>query len=236
MSVIERSVQIMDELATAGAPVMLTDLSARTGLPLTTVHRLCAQLLAEQLIERGEGGGLMIGTRTWVLGRRHARTERTRFVAGRFLHDLHEVTRGTVDLVLLDGERLRVVERLSGLTHTRADWRSLPEGVPLHRTSAGVAILAARSDHSVAELRRAAGPEEAADVDAAIRDARAGRVVRRADPLDGRRVTLAAAIRTRGEVDSALVLTVDGDRAARVQAPSVLVTARRITAALAAEG
>ena len=72
----------------------------------------------------------------------------------------------------------------------------------------------------------------ARELDAAIRDARAGAVVRTSDPQVPDRIALAAAIRTRGHSEAAVQLTVDGEQAARIHAPSVLVTARRIGAAL----
>lgn len=233
MSVIERSMRLLDVLATTGLPVSLSDLAAQAELPLTTAHRLCAQLLEEGLIEHAADGGLLIGTRTWELGRRHARIEGTRLVAGKFLHDLHEVTRGTVELMLLNGEDLLVIERLSTDTRTRGDWLTLPERVPLHRSGAGPAILAETAEERVKDLRRTMGHGAAEELDAAIREARVGGVVRRSDPVVEGRVTLAAAVRARGLVECAVVLTVDGEQAAHVQAPAVLVTARRISAALA---
>jgi DNA-binding IclR family transcriptional regulator len=216
-------------IAGAGAPSTLTELSITTGLPLTTVHRLTAELIAEQLIERDGRGAFRVGRAAWELGRRYERAERIRAVAGRFLRDLHEVTRSTVELSqLLHGEIL-VVERLA-LVESRV-WSGQVERLDLTSTAAGIAVLAASEPGAADPYLAGLGRTEARALESALRDARSNGVARVAD-LDGIGVVVAAAVPGRRIPEGAVAVTAADDRAARAYLPSVLVTARRIAAAL----
>lgn len=218
MSVIARTMRLLDVLEAAGGPVSLTDLALATELPLTTVHRLCGELLDEGIVERGETGGFGIGSRLWVLGRRYERAERLRTAAARFLRDLHEVTRAQVDLVLRVGGELIVVERIT-MDPGAARWHARAERLSPEGSAAGLAIIAAEHRRPVP-----------ASVQAVVDDARATGVVRLHGGDGG--AVLAAAVTGAGGVEGAVVLHTPDDRAARAAHASLLVTARRISSVL----
>lgn len=231
MSVIARSMLILDMLAEAPSPVSLTDLSAATKLPLTTVHRLCTELLAEEVIERGEGGGLQIGSRLWDFGRRYVRAERLRSAASRYLHDLYEVTRVTVELAQVMGDDVAVIERIAAPEATLFDWRGAIVRVPLDASAAGVAVLAAGMRRS-AEPRPNAPARWSAAIAGALREARSTGVARL--PIAGAQggIALSAAITGASGTEGAVTVFAGGEKEARAYTPSLLVTARRISAAL----
>lgn len=229
MSVLARTMQVLDVLAEAPAPVALTDLSRATDLPLTTVHRLCAELLAENAIERAVGGGFQLGGKLWDLGRRYGTVERLRGAAMRYLHDLHEVTRATVELVQLVGDGLFVVERLPAPEAVPLEWRTRLGRISFETSAAGLAILAQTTP-------KASRPYMSRDAEEALSAARGTGVVRLPDRSAPDRVVLAVAIGSGhtapGAGAGAVVVHVSGEQAVRSSSPSLVVTARRIAAAL----
>jgi DNA-binding IclR family transcriptional regulator len=228
VSVIARSAQLLRVLAGSGASATLTELSATTGLPLTTVHRLTAELVAEQLVERDEAGGFRVGSGAWEVGRQYERPERFRAVASRYLRDLHEVTRSTVELCQLLRGELIVVERLT-LVEPRG-WSGRLERVDPATTAAGIAVLAASEPGAADRYLEALTRAEAKVLEAALRDARSNGAARVAE-VGGTGVVIAAAIPGRGSPEGAVAVVAADDRTARAYLPSVLVTARRIAAA-----
>ena len=57
-----------------GAPdgeLTLTELSAASGLPLTTTHRLCGQLEHEGALERRPDGRYQVGLKLWEMAVYH---------------------------------------------------------------------------------------------------------------------------------------------------------------------
>jgi DNA-binding IclR family transcriptional regulator len=122
-----------------------------TGLPMSTVHRLCRQLEAERVLERSPDGRYRVGLRLWELGLLAPRSQGLRQIALPFLEDLHEVTRQHVQLMVLDGTDAVVVERLSARDAVQLAGR--PGGrLPVHATSGGVVLLAHAAEEVVAAV------------------------------------------------------------------------------------
>jgi DNA-binding IclR family transcriptional regulator len=123
-----------------GAPVSLRALSARTGLPLTTVHRAVGKLLEWGALERVEDG-VRPGLKLFELGRLADRRMTLRERALPFMADLYEATHEVVSLAVLDGTETVWVEQLAGRlappVPSRAGGR-----LPAHVTAAGKALLA----------------------------------------------------------------------------------------------
>lgn len=233
MSVIARTAQLLDILRDAGSPVTLTELSRAAGLPLTTVHRLCSELIAEGMIERAGAQGLRIGLRLWEYGRGYARAEAYRVAATRYLRDLHEVSRATVELAQLIDDELLVTERITAQRAAELVPAERVERLPFEASAPGLAVLAAAPPAFVEARRAAAGAERWRRVEPELRAARAGGLVRR----DGDRAmpfaVLAAAVRGRdGAVAGAVSLQLPAGTATGAYGPSVIVTARRIGKAL----
>ena len=128
----------------------VSGVAATTGLPMSTVHRLCRQLEAERLLERSTDGRYYVGIRLWELGLLAPRSQGLRQLALPFLEDLYEVTHQHVQLMVLDGVDAVVVERLSARDAVRLAGR--PGGrLPAHATSGGALLLA----HADEDLVRA---------------------------------------------------------------------------------
>ncbi|WP_375390261.1 IclR family transcriptional regulator [uncultured Amnibacterium sp.] len=141
-TVFGRTLTILGAFADApDAGLTLTQLANRTGLPMTTVHRLVGQLEAERVLERTTGSRYRVGLRLWELGLLAPRAQGLRRLALPILEDLYEVTHQNVQLMVLDGTDAVVVERLSARDAVRLEGRTGGR-LPVHATSGGVVLLA----------------------------------------------------------------------------------------------
>jgi len=119
----------------------LADLSDRSGLPLSTTHRLAAELVRHGALRRLPSGGYVIGRRLWDLGLLAPVQTGLRETASPFLHDLYGATLETVHLAVRDGHETLYVDRLAG-------HRSVPivstigSRLPMHATGVGKVLLA----------------------------------------------------------------------------------------------
>jgi DNA-binding IclR family transcriptional regulator len=119
----------------------LSEISRRTGLSLTTTHRLVGELREWGALERGVDGHYGIGLRLLELGALAPQGLQLREKALPFLDDLHHATRANVHLAVRDGHDLVYVESLRSrgavqvLSRLGGRW-------PLHATGTGQVLLA----------------------------------------------------------------------------------------------
>lgn len=119
----------------------LTQISRRTGLPLSTTHRIVAELAAWGALERTSDGNWHIGLRLWELGTSSPRAQLLREVALPFMQDLYEGTHENVQLAVREGTELVFVERLAG--HHSVDLLTrVAARFPLAATGMGRVLLA----------------------------------------------------------------------------------------------
>jgi DNA-binding IclR family transcriptional regulator len=116
------------------------ELARRAGLPKSTVHRIVGSLADEGLLER-QGARVRLGVRLFEIGQRVPRQRMLRDAARPFLLDLHEATRQTVHLAILEAGEVVYVDIL-----TSPAGPPLPSRVggrlPAHVTGVGKAMLA----------------------------------------------------------------------------------------------
>lgn len=144
-SVTSKALAVLGTFDPAHTRRSLSEISAATGLPLSTTHRLIAELVAWEGLTRGADGRYEIGRRIWVLGSLSAVSRELRAIALPFMQDLSATTGENVHLAVLDGDRALYVDRISGR-------RAVPvvskPGVqlPLHATGVGKVLLAYGAD------------------------------------------------------------------------------------------
>jgi DNA-binding IclR family transcriptional regulator len=127
--------------APAASSLSLTAISRRSGLPLSTVHRLVAEWVGWGGLSRQEDGRYCLGLRLWEVGVQTPTARNLRTVALPYLEDLYEVTHEHVHLAILDGLDAFYVEKLSG--HDAVHVISRVGGrLPLHSTGVGLVLLA----------------------------------------------------------------------------------------------
>ncbi|GAA0950746.1 IclR family transcriptional regulator [Nonomuraea longicatena] len=117
----------------------LTELAGRSGLALSTAHRLVAELVAGQALGRGPDGRLRVGPRLWELGQ--LAPSRLRDAARPWLLDLFAATGENVHLAVRDGLEVLYVDKVHGRGAVPVVSRT-GSRLPMHPTGVGKALLA----------------------------------------------------------------------------------------------
>src|SRR4029453_6115936 len=149
-SVGDRGVRVFEAFPEGGTALQLTQLAGRSGLPLSSAHRLVRQLSEHGLLELGAGGNVRLGLRLWELVNRNSPTLALRQAAMPFMEDIQQVLNQNVNLAVLEGWEALFVERLSrrGSVANRA---RVAGRMPVHISSAGLALMAHQSRELQAE-------------------------------------------------------------------------------------
>lgn len=132
---------ILDAFGPGRPALSLSELARRSGLPLSTTHRLVAELLAWGGLERGDDQRYRIGLHLWEVAALAPRGPGLRETAMPYLSDLYEATRENVQLAVREDTELVFVERLAGRCsvpiRTRVGGR-----FPVSVSGAGLVLLA----------------------------------------------------------------------------------------------
>jgi DNA-binding IclR family transcriptional regulator len=150
-----RLFRLLDAFSMERPELTLSEISRASGLPLSTTHRLVAELTRWGALRRGSNGLYHIGLRLWQLGSLSPGTLRLREQAMPFMEDLHGVTQHNVQLAVLDGTEAVSIERLSARGAVNMVTRTASM-LPLHASGAGLMLLA-HADADVQE-KVLAGP------------------------------------------------------------------------------
>ncbi|WP_411120161.1 IclR family transcriptional regulator [Streptomyces sp. 058-1L] len=143
-------------LTAAGTPPTFTDLVIAGGLARTTTHRLLSLLVRRQVVCY-VGGTYLPGPALSELAEAALGlpVDRLRARLLPYMVDLYELTHQTVNLAVLRGPDVVLIERVRG---SRRPSLHLPDRVPAHSTALGRALLAA--PHPVAAALSGAGRPE----------------------------------------------------------------------------
>ena len=147
-----KAVLVLQAFSAEDRGVTFTELTERTGLPKSTLHRILGELVALKLVDR-DGGRYRLGGGLFELGMR-ASVERTLLeVATPFMEDLYERTHETVHLGVREGVEVVYIAKFGG--HRQAEAPSRIGGrLPLYCTAVGKAMLAhASADVLAATVR-----------------------------------------------------------------------------------
>ncbi len=144
-SVLSKAFSILDALRDAQVDLTRAQIARRTGLPMTTVHRLAKELCEHGALELTERRTYLVGPWLWEIGTLSAHTRTFRHVALPFMQDLYEATHENVQLAVPDGFDALIVERVRGRTSVPITSR-VGGRLPLHSTGVGKAILAFSSE------------------------------------------------------------------------------------------
>jgi DNA-binding IclR family transcriptional regulator len=156
-SVTSKIAALFDAFGPDRPELTLNELSVRTGLPLSTAHRLATELVAWGGLERCDGAGYRIGLRMWELGSLAPRGESLRDVALPVMQDLFEGTKENVHLAVRQETQALYIEKISGAAALPVKSRRGGR-LPLHATGVGKVLLAHAPEQVRAELL--AGPLE----------------------------------------------------------------------------
>ena len=140
-SVASRLLRVLGAFDEKHRSLTLSELADRAGLPVATVHRLAAELVAGSALHRRPDGRFEVGRLIWSAGLLAPVEGRLRQVAEPFLHDVYAATLATVHLAVRDGDEVLYLERMMGRTSVPIV-SSVGSRLPMHCTGVGKVLLA----------------------------------------------------------------------------------------------
>ncbi|TQM10158.1 IclR family transcriptional regulator [Pseudonocardia kunmingensis] len=240
-TVLTRALRLLDAFTPDRPALTLSEIARLTGMPVSTVHRLLAGLVAWGALERGDDGRYRVGLRLWEVGALAPRGQGLRERALPYLEDLSQITRENVQLAVREGTELVFVERIAG-TGAVPVLSRVGSRFALTATGVGLVLLAHAPPEVQEEVLRA--PVERFTPQTVVDPARLRRML--ADvrssgfAVSDRQVTMdalsvAAPVHDgRGAVVAAVSLVVrHGSAPAHALAPLLRTSARAISRALA---
>jgi DNA-binding IclR family transcriptional regulator len=135
--VLDKAMRILGALE--HGPQLLGDLSAATGLPRATAHRLTVALEAHGLVDRNESGRFVLGARLAQLGHAAGPDRRMATAALPALRALRDQTGESTQLYVRSGDRRICVVSLES-PHSLRTIVPLGAALPLDRGSAGTVL------------------------------------------------------------------------------------------------
>ncbi len=237
-SAVEKSFRVLETLTRAHGSVRLSAIAAELDLQKSTVHRILAELIELGYAARDpdDSGRYRPTLRMWELGTGIAADLPVKQVAGAALHELHERTGETVNLVVRDGDDALYVDKLVSPRPLRFTTR-VGSRVPLALPTGGRAILAHSDDAADVVHRIAARVDLARPLDAAATLRAIERVRRQGYAISGSRLPVcsvaAPVVDRRGNPAGALAVSAPAERvdAKRREAiiAEVVATATRLS-------
>jgi IclR family transcriptional regulator, KDG regulon repressor len=133
-------VAILDAFSTSQRSLSLAEISATTGFPRSTAHRLAASMRDAGLLDQdGQRDRYRLGLKLFELGNTVLANMDLHREARPFVDALSQVTGHLVHLAVFDGQQAIVIHRVAADSGTPL---TLIEAAPVHCTSVGKAILA----------------------------------------------------------------------------------------------
>jgi DNA-binding IclR family transcriptional regulator len=140
-SVTARAFAVLDTFSTKFRRQSLSSIARRSGLPLTTVHRLVHDLERQGALVRGADGDYEIGRKIWALGTLASVHAELREVALPYMEDVFGLGNDAVQIAVLDGLRCLIVDRIAG-SRTMSVLSKPGTRLPLHASGVGKILLA----------------------------------------------------------------------------------------------
>ncbi|RAN72395.1 hypothetical protein B5P43_32775 [Bacillus sp. SRB_336] len=140
-SMINRVVRVLAAFTDEEPAIHLRQLAREVDLPLSTAHRLVAELEMEGLLERDPIGRLRHGYRLWELANRGSRAAGIREAALPAMEDLSTHTGHHVSLGVREGTDVLYIERLTSDDST-VNITRIAGRLPLHGCSGGLVFMA----------------------------------------------------------------------------------------------
>ncbi|HEY1698989.1 MAG TPA: IclR family transcriptional regulator [Trebonia sp.] len=152
-----RLLAVLDAFGPRSVALSLSDIARRSGLSLSTAHRLVHELADWGALERDAAGRYSIGVRLLELAALAPRGLALREAAFPALDGLHHRTRGNVHLGVLDGTQVVYVEAIRACATSPTAGRA-GDRWPAHASAIGLVLLA----HASPEFQESvlAGPLE----------------------------------------------------------------------------
>ncbi len=143
VQVIERMFTLMDVLASRDEAISLKEISEKSGLHLSTTHRLLNDLATGRFVDHPQPGSYRLGMRLLELGNLVKSRLNVRDAALLPMRELHKLTQQPVNLSMRQGDEIVYIERAYSERSGMQVVRAIGGRAPLHLTSVGKLFLAA---------------------------------------------------------------------------------------------
>jgi DNA-binding IclR family transcriptional regulator len=140
-SVADRMFTVLETCAANRRPLTLVDLGELTGLPKTTLHRVCWKLVELRVLEH-TSSGFEMGPRLYALGAMSPNLRRLRANAMPLMHTLVARSGWMANLGVLYERCALVVDEVAGAVQLPPRERMLGTTMPLYATALGKALAA----------------------------------------------------------------------------------------------
>jgi IclR family transcriptional regulator, acetate operon repressor len=240
---IERALDLLEYLARSSHWVGISELSAATGQPVGTVHRLLQTLLARDYVVRDSRTRRYgLGPAFRMLAGAELLTPNWNEIATPFLRELVEISGETANLAVLEQDRAVYMAQALSARMVRM-FTEIGTRVPLHCTGCGKALLAYQPEHVIAAVIATAGlpaytektitaPEQFRQELATIRQR--GYAIDNGEQEEGVRCLAVPVYRTDGKVLAAISISGPSSRVQTSRIPALLPDLNRISAAITA--
>jgi len=150
-SAISRVVKLLDTFTFEAPFLTLSEISERSGIPLSSAHRIVTELVEHGLLERMPDRSYRVGNRLWEMGSRTPGALGLREIALPYLHAIQSRVRQHTQLLVRSGLDVLVIERLS---HRDAVVNASIVGgrIPVQHSSSGIVLLAAAEEDLVPDV------------------------------------------------------------------------------------
>ncbi len=143
VQVIERMFTLIDVLASREEAISLKEISEKSGLHLSTTHRLLNDLATGRFVEHPQPGSYRLGMRLLELGNLVKSRLNVRDAALAPMRELHKLIQQPVNLSMRQGDEIVYIERTYSERSGMQVVRAIGGRAPLHLTSVGKLFLAA---------------------------------------------------------------------------------------------
>jgi DNA-binding IclR family transcriptional regulator len=149
---VHRALDVLEAVA-AGRELGVSEVAARTGLVVSTAHRLLASLADRGYVRQSSTHGrYRLGLKVLELaGGEQAQTAALCAAARPHLEHIQSATRETTNLVILVGDRVVYVDQVAG-RHSMRMFTELGSSALAHTTGSGKAMLAYRPAQTIATM------------------------------------------------------------------------------------
>ncbi len=154
--VLHKALDILENIKDTPAGVKLSDLARAVDIPKATVYRILATLESRGFLDRGEDGGYRMARKLYDLQQRHPIEQILNRVAPPKMEDLARLCRETVNLGILDGGEVVVINTVESPQTIRMSSK-VGNRRCLHTTAIGKVLLAALPEKEMLRLIRLKG-------------------------------------------------------------------------------
>jgi len=151
VQVLDRALDIIEELAHSREPLGLTELARRTSLSKSTVHRILGTLLERDYAKKNHDGVYTIGPKMFNTLSYHINSLELQAEAKPHLDALQKTLGLTVYLGVMDGPFVSIIER-QATDRSDDDFTQVGHRYPAHCSSMGKCLMACLSSEELEEV------------------------------------------------------------------------------------